>query len=76
MSVGYMNICTLSCQEEKMGLACTLLTAVLGASREHRFYWMLSITKPAMPAAEKQNCRNSPQQKQQQQQHTLNTVRP
>lgn len=53
-----------------------LLTAALGASGEHRFYGMFPITEPAMPAAEEQNCRNSPEQKQQQQQHTLDTVRP
>lgn len=42
-----------------------LLTAALGASGEHGFYWMLSIAKPAVPAAEKQDCRYSPEQKQQ-----------
>lgn len=45
------------------GLA--LLTAALGATGEHRFYRMLPIMKPAMPAAEKENSRNSPEQKQQ-----------
>lgn len=36
---------------------CTraILTAALGASGEHGFYWMLSITDPPMPAAKEQN---------------------
>lgn len=51
--------------DAEMRLACAILTAALGASGEHRFYRMFSITKPAMPAAEKQNRRYRPEQKQQ-----------
>lgn len=52
------------------------LTAALGASGEHRFYWMLSITDPPVPAAEEQNRGNGAQEEKQQQQHALDTVGP
>lgn len=54
-----------------------LLTAAPGASAgEDRFYWVLPITEPPVPAAEKQNSRNSAKEQQQQQENALDIVRP